>query len=57
LHLRGTAALIGRVLIRMMLARPLDVRAADLVARGVRRDPEDVVVVDVRTLPPTAARS
>jgi hypothetical protein len=41
----------------MVPARPLDVGATDLVARGVRRDPEDVVVVDVRTLPPAVAQS
>jgi hypothetical protein len=40
-----------------MPARPLDVRAADLVARGVRRDPEDLVVVDVGTLPPATLPS
>ena len=41
----------------MVPARPLEVGAADLVARGVRPDPEDVVVVDSRTLSPAAAPS
>jgi hypothetical protein len=41
----------------MMAARPLEVRAVDLVAGGVRLDPEDVVVVDGRTLPPATGPS
>jgi hypothetical protein len=45
------------VLVRVVPAGLLHIGATDLVTGGVRRDPEDVVVVDAGTLPPPAAAS